>query len=506
MNAITDSNTRYDPVRAFPGESRRGNSYRVERFCKFAAYGHLPALAILGIFLISLLLTGTSALAVGTGFEVPLTPVGQITIDDDGHRIGYPLAVFYDPVVDEIYLVNAKTDRIVVYGPDFFPRVSIGTGRGILAPRGGIVMSNGEVYICQIADFKNPTPRITVLNGAFFVDREIFLDQIPDAENFTPRQVAINGEGTIYLAGDNHRGVAVLDGDGNFLRWLQPKDRLSEYAFAEIEAKESAAEEGNAKEGESLSAEDGTEESEEEGAFVDIPEEFRPRGSETGKSTPSGKLLGPVKINYVTIDSNGKLYLLSPETGKIYVYGADETLLFSFGQKGGSPGQMSQPRSLAVDNDRGLIYVVDYMRHTILTYDLAGKFLFELGGRGAGPGWFNFPSGIVLDKHGQIIVADLFNKRVQVLKVEYELSTQWRKANSVDASKTEPSDAAGERVEPAPIAQPEGVPQASSGTGEGEIKEVVMPDETFPELPESSPASEKVPESTPGEPDTGTLR
>ena len=80
------------------------------------------------------------------------------------------------------------------------------------------------------------------------------------------------------------------------------------------------------------------------------------------------------------IDSRGRIYLLSAETGKIYVHGPDEALLFSFGTAGGSPGQLSQPRSLAIDEQRELIYVVDYMRHTILVYNLDGEFLFELGG------------------------------------------------------------------------------------------------------------------------------
>ena len=48
-------------------------------------------------------------------------------------------------------------------------------------------MKNGEVYICQVRTSKNPSPRITILNGAFFVDREIFLEQIQEAVNFSPR-------------------------------------------------------------------------------------------------------------------------------------------------------------------------------------------------------------------------------------------------------------------------------------------------------------------------------
>jgi hypothetical protein len=119
----------------------------------------------------------------------------------------------------------------------------------------------------------------------------------------------------------------------------------------------------------------------------------------------------------VTIDAEGRLYLVSAETSKIYVYDAQETFLFSFGEKGGSARKLSTPRSLGIDEKRGLLYVVDYMRHTIVVYDRAGRFQFEVGGRGVGPGWFNFPSDIVVTPQGHLIVADLFNRRVQVLEV-----------------------------------------------------------------------------------------
>ena len=124
----------------------------------------------------------------------------------------------------------------------------------------------------------------------------------------------------------------------------------------------------------------------------------------------------------VVCGSEGHLYILSEETSKVYVYNAAEEFLFAFGKKGGSSGKMSRPRGLAVDEKRKSIYVVDYMRHTILVYNFAGRFLFEIGGKGSAPRWFNFPTALALNKDGNIIVADLFNQRVQVLDVKYEAS------------------------------------------------------------------------------------
>jgi DNA-binding beta-propeller fold protein YncE len=371
----------------------------------------LPVLlkVILNTVLGCILLIGPAA---ASDFMVPVKSIAQITIDEDNEALNYPVALFFDPTLEEIYLINGGKARIVVYGPDFFPRISIGKGRGVITPRGGTVLPNGEVYICQVMTAKNPRPRLTILNGAFFVDREIFLDEIPDIKDFRPRNVAVNNDGIIYLAGDNYRGVIVLDDEGNFLRLLQPMDQIIlRGAEAELPLGLEGGQEGAAE----ILTEDTEETIPEEEDFANIPEEFRPRSSE---EEGFREVTGPVKINYVNIDSTGKLYLISAETGKIYVYGPDESFLFSFGTKGGSPGQQSNPRALVVDEETEVIYVVDYMRHTILAYNLAGEYIFEFGGRGFNPGWFNFPTDISINNRGQLIIADLFNKRAQVLEVE----------------------------------------------------------------------------------------
>ena len=383
-----------------------------------------PSLVVLLLTLLtfSLMLFNAGRVAAAT-IEVPLRPIAQMTFDDDGNALNYPNYVFFDPVEEEIYLTNGGSNRIVVYGADFFPRISIGKGRGLRAPQGGTVLPNGDVYICQARSYRNRRPSITILNGAFFVEREIFLDEIPEIADSTPRQLAVSSDGLIYLTGTDYRGVVVLDNDGNFLRRLEPMDQIlvktknKEWGKKPDEEvrgddEEVRGNEEEVREDEEVKAE--------EDLYLQIPEEFRPISS--GQVGESGyrEVLGPVKIINVTIDKKGNLYLLSLETGKIYVYGPDESFLFSFGTKGGSPRQLSQPKSLAIDEEQGLIYVADYMRHTILTYNMEGKFLFEFGGRGFGPGYFNFPNAIDLNNYGQLIVADLFNKRVQVLEVGYK--------------------------------------------------------------------------------------
>ena len=120
----------------------------------------------------------------------------------------------------------------------------------------------------------------------------------------------------------------------------------------------------------------------------------------------------------VYIDESNRIYLLSEGYGRAYVYDKNEDFLFGFGQKGGSTGKLSRPRSLGVDEVRHWIYIVDYMRHTVTVYKYEnGQYLFEFGGKGWGPGWFQFPTYIYIDHAQRTLVADTFNQRIQVLKI-----------------------------------------------------------------------------------------
>lgn len=120
------------------------------------------------------------------------------------------------------------------------------------------------------------------------------------------------------------------------------------------------------------------------------------------------------QIANVSLDKAGNIYLVSEEEGHVYVYDNKRHFLFKFGEKGGSSGKLSRPRGVGVDDRNGRMYVVDYMRHTIAAYDKKGEYIFEFGGLGWGEGWFQHPIDLALDSEGRLIIADMFNQRVQV--------------------------------------------------------------------------------------------
>ena len=287
-----------------------------------------------------------------------ITCLQIIQEDYEGLRLSYPSKIFVDFVKNEIYVNDTGNNTILVYTHDFYPLLSIGKPDGIEAPAGVAVDPKGYVFIAQTPTRKQKKGRISILDPCLKWKKDIFFEGFEGADDFQPTDIAINDKGHLYVTASSYPGVVVLDKDGTFSHLLTPTDKL-------------------------------------------------------------GK--GPVekaKIHDVEIDSQGNIYLLSEDMGRIYVYDSQERFLFKFGEKGGSTGKLSRPRGMAVDSRNKRIYVIDYMRHTASAYSADGRFLFEFGGKGWGRGWFQYPTDIAVDVLGNVLVADTFNNRVQVLSIQ----------------------------------------------------------------------------------------
>ena len=357
--------------------------------------------------------------AATTPAQQPMSVVTILSDDNQGEPLRFPSAVAFDSEQEEIYVINGGKMGFVIYDSDFVPHLFLGAGRGIDAPQSIFFDTReGNIFVCQGKSSKHP-PRLTILNGAFFPVKEILFDSIPEAENFSPFRGVLGKTGNIYLVDNNIRGVLVLDKEGNFVRWLKPTDKIIRKMVRDNTKKELEAEKDVK---EVIEAPPPPEPIPEPELLSDLPAELRPKVRIKIAESTGGPTQEPIIINDIMTDSDGHLFFLSEETSKVYVYAINEEFLFSFGEKGGSTGKMSRPRGIAINEGHKTIYIVDYMRHTILAYDLAGKYLYEFGGRGSGPLWFNFPNSITIDRKGRLIVADLFNNRVQILKTEYDMT------------------------------------------------------------------------------------
>ena len=114
----------------------------------------------------------------------------------------------------------------------------------------------------------------------------------------------------------------------------------------------------------------------------------------------------------VTVWEEGKLIFVAEPEQK-GVLGFDKnTLKFKYFL---SFREWVRPVSLAVNQDKSILYVADSKAHKIFMVDLKTNTLIgSLGERGKSPGKFNYPTHIALDKEGNLYVVDMGNFRVQV--------------------------------------------------------------------------------------------
>jgi len=111
----------------------------------------------------------------------------------------------------------------------------------------------------------------------------------------------------------------------------------------------------------------------------------------------------------IAVDAQGRIYVCDSLKGEIDVFGPDEMRAAKL-----KDAHLKRPTGIAVDDDRGLLYVVDTQEHQVDVLDLDGHWQRGIGKRGTGPLEFNFPLDVDLDAEGNLYILDAMNARVQV--------------------------------------------------------------------------------------------
>jgi DNA-binding beta-propeller fold protein YncE len=123
------------------------------------------------------------------------------------------------------------------------------------------------------------------------------------------------------------------------------------------------------------------------------------------KYTPDGRLL-------MTMGTSGQ----GADTG---VIGVDYRSIVRVGPP------FNRPTNLALAPD-GTLFVADgYGNARIHRFTPRGELMYSWGSRGGGPGQFNLPHGLAVDRDGRVFVADRENSRIQIFAPSGEFLGQW---------------------------------------------------------------------------------
>ncbi len=118
-----------------------------------------------------------------------------------------------------------------------------------------------------------------------------------------------------------------------------------------------------------------------------------------------------VSLVGVALDADDNIYVSDSYTGKIFVF--DRSGKFKK-RLGPDEGLFNRPTGIAIDKERGRLYVVETVKGEVAVLDLNGTELFKIGRRGYGNGEFNFPTQICITGD-RLYVTDTLNARIQVL-------------------------------------------------------------------------------------------
>ena len=131
---------------------------------------------------------------------------------------------------------------------------------------------------------------------------------------------------------------------------------------------------------------------------------------------------------------DGRIFVANAGVGQVLVVQGDGSSQTSFGSRGTKRGELAFPVSVAIA-PKGMLLVVDRMKHSVLVFDSGLRFVTEFGHAGFAPGDLYFPASADAAPDGRVWVAEGFQGRVMLYRLE-DPADSGRPSPPPDASAT----------------------------------------------------------------------
>jgi DNA-binding beta-propeller fold protein YncE len=140
----------------------------------------------------------------------------------------------------------------------------------------------------------------------------------------------------------------------------------------------------------------------------------------------------------IAVDAADNIYIADSERGLVLVYAPDGKFLRYIG-KYGDESLFHSPTAIAIDRDRGRLFLLDSPRHLLFMLDLEGNVLKRIGrprphalGRVSGetiPMDLEYPAAIAIGNN-ELVVVDAANSQVHVMDLECNPLTRFTISSS----------------------------------------------------------------------------
>jgi len=137
--------------------------------------------------------------------------------------------------------------------------------------------------------------------------------------------------------------------------------------------------------------------------------------------------------NGIAVDAADNIYVADSERALVLVYAPDGKFLRYIGKRGDDETLFHYPTAIAIDRNRGRLFVLDSPRHLLFVLDLEGNVLQRVGrlahaiGRLSGdaiPLDLDYPTEIAIGNN-ELVVVDSGNSRVRVMDLQYQPVAQF---------------------------------------------------------------------------------